>query len=1015
MASRPEPELSRGHPGVGLRVRERLAPVAEAVAVAVAVAGLVWFGLRAVGSELGQAEEAVAAIGAVPPQYLPLVTPFAVATIAIVVGVLLFHGLPLHRRRPWLRPTRPLPGGGLFRWSAVTFAASLVLSAATALLVTGERVLGRLGVGSGDAPPVAVTSVAASLALLLFLGSCRRLRLAWLARMPGPIDVLPIASATGDADKQLPRDELTALLRRELAHVNLYTPSLVPGADSPQDFLGLVQSRSEGTGLIARASRLLSVAWPTHAYRVYCQTLTPRSGAAESEPHRAFGISVQVQLVPTWLSTPTIHWAPSREEAARAAAYAVAQELLPWTRAGRQPPWADWVDEAMPAGLVKCYETGKQLVAARRYDEAIGAFRDGLRLDPKNLELRLEMAHVYQKLALWIEALEIYTHVEELATRRLSDLPRWPLRRKPRCERRAISTARLVALYRRTITLTWGERLADQWVAGMTREPQPAWARREREESGTRERLRKSLRTDKLAQDLDDVARPMLPAAAPSCAEWFESVPRFAAAPSAEEAEQRERLHRTLFRLLFHAWADVEARRLMTEYGAGRRQLPGVAHVVSRASCRLVQLWAEYHWDEERTRADGVVAFLEEAVRLGPRPREAGPPATRLDVSTEAIAAYVTALAKLRDVRRPPSPRGYDPSRPESLHAAVGHIMRSRARPRTWLDHYNAACVLASPLAAADWQGAKRDATGRIPATQRVYLDLERAAIDQLRTAMRRTPTGALGNLAPWVCSEDPDLDQLREQESFAIFARRQFPGQQAGLSRPPDAHAFELTMRTVRTARHSADLVSLDWRRLADHRPTSVAEMRALLRREERAWHLVRLMARNHRHVATRLELIEAMSSLTHLRGLPTPDWSYPAYPSLIDPDEPPAACGPLVDAANRRLDQILARLGAGDPRQQRVDWLEGTYRVMLAGGSLTRREWREVALHQAGLWYQLARWLDDTDGDGPGIAAGEAATSLGKPRWATGEPRVPGPRPATHDRASPGTGSPPQDTAAT
>ena len=321
--------------------------------------------------------------------------------------------------------------------------------------------LARWSIGDGDLLSNVLGLTAVVAAALATGYTLHRLLLVRLARAPGPVAILEMSDATNDGENA-PLSELTTSLRVHLAEVDLYPQSLVPGATASQDFVQQVQSASTTTDPIDRLVRVLLAALPTHAYRVHCAALHRKDAA---EP---YGVSVQVQLLPQWMSAPAIHWATSWDEAIRDAAYGVAETILPWTRQGTRLPWTPWLDDEMPPGLLARYENGKRLARERRYDEALGEFREALRLDPANLQLRMELGHLYSKLALWMDALEMFAHVDELAERRLRDLSFADRRRKTRALRRSCRELRIAAQYRRTIALGWGDLLAQQWARGRT-------------------------------------------------------------------------------------------------------------------------------------------------------------------------------------------------------------------------------------------------------------------------------------------------------------------------------------------------------------------------------------------------------------------------------------------------------------------------------------------------------------------------------------------------------------------
>ncbi len=198
--------------------------------------------------------------------------------------------------------------------------------------------------------PVGLLAVIAT--ALASLYALHRLLLVRLARGPGPVAILEMTDAT-TGERDAPLAELTTLLRAHLASVDLYPQSLVPGASTSHDFVQQVQSAASAADPVERAVRFLLAPLPSHAYQVHCAALQ------REDEWAPYGVSVQVQLLPRWMSAPAIHWASSWDEAMRAGAYSIAETILPWTTQGKRQPWTMWMDDEMPVGLLAHYESGK--------------------------------------------------------------------------------------------------------------------------------------------------------------------------------------------------------------------------------------------------------------------------------------------------------------------------------------------------------------------------------------------------------------------------------------------------------------------------------------------------------------------------------------------------------------------------------------------------------------------------------------------------------------------------------
>jgi tetratricopeptide (TPR) repeat protein len=214
------------------------------------------------------------------------------------------------------------------------------------------------------------------------------------------------------------------------------------------------------------------------------------------------------------------------------------------------------MNKELPEALLGAYQRAKGHVDERRYEEALGAYREALRIDPANLQIRLEVAGLYQKLALWLDALEMYRHVVVLAQRKLLECWRLVPTRRLRVQRRAARRALLSAQYRCTVSLAWGELLSEQWLSADEKASRtgPASAR-SKELLEVRERLQETisdhLRSPPRYKGLMDGRREPLKAL------W--------------EPGQRERqAAKHALRLIFQLMARDEAHHLRTRFRDAR-------------------------------------------------------------------------------------------------------------------------------------------------------------------------------------------------------------------------------------------------------------------------------------------------------------------------------------------------------------------------------------------------------------------------------------------------------------
>jgi hypothetical protein len=214
---------------------------------------------------------------------LGLPSDSGVAGTLVGLVLLMVFGRRMRSPRPVvLGAAKPFPGGGYLRWSG-----GLVLAAGLLLVAAGAQQPAQNQSQPWLQPirsPVAAAAVAAA-ALLLALYSVPRLRLCYLGRRPGPVEIPLVDNATLSDD--VPAKELTLQLRRDLATVRLYPPSLIPGNAPPQEFVALVQSAtSNPRNLLGTLAGPLTVL-PSHAYRVHASLLQ------RDQPEAPYGVSVQ--------------------------------------------------------------------------------------------------------------------------------------------------------------------------------------------------------------------------------------------------------------------------------------------------------------------------------------------------------------------------------------------------------------------------------------------------------------------------------------------------------------------------------------------------------------------------------------------------------------------------------------------------------------------------------------------------------------------------------------------------
>lgn len=887
------------------------------------------------------------------------------ATLLLAAAVSLVAGSSLAAQsRPDLRGQRPLPGGGFFRWNT-----QLALS-------TIAFAVGWVELGDNLTNPLNLVAV---IVLALAIGySLYRLLLVRLARGPGPVAILEVTDATYTTEAA-PLTELTTVLRAHLASVDLYPQSLVPGASAPHDFVEQVQSASAGKNPVERAVRMLLAPLPTHAYRVQCAALR------RAHPSESYGISVQVQLLPRWMSAPAIHWARSWDEALQAGAYSVAETILPWTKQGKRPPWTAWLDEEMPQGLLSHYERGKRLAQARRYDEALGEFIESLRLDPANLQFRMELAHVYQKLALYMDALEMYVHVDELARRRLDDLHWSDWRRKPRALRASLKETQVAAQYRRTIALAWGDLLAQQWVRGR---PETEKEGRDRDKHWARARLERPLLTS-LHHAMSNTSDEQQPGYS---REWEETLSLLIRNPRDLECEPQDPLPEICLRLLFQLLA-LHSARDHEPFSRLRRVVSPHALWITETSWELIEEWTLYrlsdaYWSILYLLRSGDVptshtlSSVEKGLRtsaelvvseLGTHPERIAGEGGGLGEDVSSVVEHQRRGAAARLQKRTQELVG---TRTEE---GAEQIAPKASGGGSWLDHYNAACTYMAPVTKPDWP----QALPQVPGDAKLRPSHVEYAVEELRAAMSKRRPIELVGLAPWVCSEDPDLTAIRADPAFARFAARQFPGRVGEVRRPRDAHLMELALYTTRGGRRAARLIAKAWWQRMQSAPPDASELETLWRQERRAWQSVGAVAERYKHWPTRLHLTQEMDEWARRWEQPAPEWTYPLFDAAakttLDDWSKSLACEELkkeprpmsadktpvrmwVDCSDERLRRVRSAVGRGSALESLLEDEEKRVSAdPVRGLTLPVAVWKELASSHAQLWQCLDDWLSD------------------------------------------------------
>jgi hypothetical protein len=407
---------------------------------------------------------------------------------------------PLRRGRPGSRCKRPKA-----RWRGVAGWSLGVAAGLAALVGLAHLHSNPPHAGGGFPSPAlatlakpAVAALAAFGALILIAWCVRRLRFEFLAWWPGRIVVQSFV-ASGDVPAA-EVERLTAGFRDRLGMSHLQSPASVPAPAEQGDFLDVLARNGMDSGnLLGSLLSLLRAAFPTHAYEV--------SGALVTrEGRRPYGVTVHVVRAPGKGGGGHTVWDTTWNGAVRQAADHATAAILPRTRVCKSP-WTAWRRYYMPPALLQHYEHAAECEHARRYDEALASYHEALDLDPMNHGLRLQIGFLQEKLGLYLDALDTYVAILEVAQPSSAhDVVRRSYRRAARRDR---DRTLLVARYRHAVLLG-GPGLPHQW---RKLEGEKRATRRDDERDRLRDRLAPTLeRLFETALAAKDVAATAMPA-----------------------------------------------------------------------------------------------------------------------------------------------------------------------------------------------------------------------------------------------------------------------------------------------------------------------------------------------------------------------------------------------------------------------------------------------------------------------------------------------------------------------
>ncbi|MCI4064553.1 hypothetical protein MRQ36_19015 [Micromonospora sp. R77] len=809
---------------------------------------------------------------------------------------------------------------------------------------------------------------------VLILAGCtfflwRHWRQHWYVYRPGPVNVRTFENAA-DTDKGR-GVYLRSRFCRQLAETSVYPPYSGPADPPPQGFFDvLAKEQGDLTNAASFLPRVLAALWPKQAYQIsgtlQCRNVEPRHGLS---------VTVTSFLGRTGSATTTC-WGHSWEDATCRAAYWAMAKLVPVTRLAKTPPWRKWRGRDMPAELFEAYNEAKKRHDDLKLDDALWWYREALRLDPFNLDIRLMVGSVQEDLGLFLDALQTYQGalaVGQLEARYTGALwsrkrrrlrPPWrftgttvgQLRRHPEWIKLRFQYAR---------TLGYAERVMAQWFPRNPGTEAYANTPYHWQSRQNRERLCAAL-----------------------AERYWPAVLTCTHAGTRDEAKQlvRQMLrHRSSAPVVLHLAAWQEFHRLYEDLTIARF-VPGAAAGFDRRLVRLMRdVWAPLR----------LMRALHDARHGGPQD---APERSRLELP---------AVGCLSDWwiwwRRRKADRALGIGWPASamlLGDAIFAVQRRR-NPLTrlsYLDYYHAGCLYAFALQGYPVKAGTGPPDDRAPAgtsapVNRAAETLTYRAVENLRQALMCTESGRAGRitvqsdtqagtasrLRTWIATSDPDLARLRNRAEFRFFQQDAYQPLKPVPLRPEDVSEVRVVAYAKNLLCEGARLLERHWhrRRLDRHPPRYLHDLVLWLRLDDHTWEVLgRIALDGARYWADRAEFSRLVTRTVDLQR--TTDHRFPPPVSVYDDllldeveklTDDEIGLPHLVDAAVerqvQRIDRCLARLvqlaRAAKVTAHRSDQLLRQLDVDDVELSPEDHAW--ICMARAALWQQVIELLDDTD----------------------------------------------------
>jgi hypothetical protein len=694
----------------------------------------------------------------------------------------------------------------------------------------------------------------AAIAAIALLRTVRWLLLLWRGRT-SRVQISPFAWAAQDKDDR-EATWVTSLFREQLAALRLDAldplPERAPGAPLVEIVEGVGQGVGRSLDIAKALGKLYRAVWPDAAYEVW----------GTLRPHEDGSGRISVQLVERRGGNRTLlnvaldktGW----EKGAREAAMAVAGALYPRVRRHDRGPWTMW-SEAVPRELMADYHAAREHEEANRLEHALDRYHAALDEDPLNPNLRLKIAMLQERLELDLDAWVTFEAIVDESDRRA-----W---RGP--DRRVY----LLALYRLAILLSNG-RVPTQWAKNDAVGDGDG-SRRDDERSRHRRELMLSLERNTLLtkkRALPTWNRFANASAAELIAELRSAggetgIEGAMLRPFKGRSDELEHYNEERAQLIDAVLQIVSLRRL--------EELDAWLRVRPPARPRKWKDWwvhrpAMRQWLSRREFSRSAVGISKLLVRI----RIAASLERRYLESPKPDESQVPKIRKAhrRLAERWPFP-------PVGLRK-VTHFLAPRRRwanrrKDAWQLHYNAACATASILREDSVlnhidRTPKPTRPEKMTRSEKKEQAEERAlpdgiekddvieqAIAELEEYAYRAGSERVAAQADWLAIYDPDLEGLRRQDAFTLWANHHLP---RGL--PPDEprRKSDVKRYTIRVVHQGARALAESWRERADSPEFCAEEIAAWWREERRAWETLRTTCREHLSWSERLNGLKAL-----------------------------------------------------------------------------------------------------------------------------------------------------------